>query len=150
MAKPVDPATLKDASKVENLMANARKQNETALADACFRRLCELRGEGFETPLERRFWSTVAAFEQLLSAKNGRKTVASRTRQKVARVGVKQILKDWALSVDPSDGFAQLVDAGQGDLAGEYIVVEFSPEFDAHVVQAALARLQKFGVTPPR
>src|SRR5256885_4999938 len=63
-------------------------------SDVCssdLRRRCDLEKEKHVDPLEREFWSTVAAYEQLLSEKNGRTTRASRTRNKLKRLGGSKI-----------------------------------------------------------
>jgi hypothetical protein len=54
----------------------------------------------------------LAAYEQLLTEKNGRTTIASRTRQKLSRKGVELCLIEWTEKNSETMGFSMLVDAG--------------------------------------
>ena len=74
-------------------------------------------------PLERDFYQTLAAYEQLLTEKNGRKTSASRTRQKLKNKGVVRCLEDWAEGSTPTEGFDLFIRNRMAELTGEY---EFS------------------------
>src|SRR3954465_12225712 len=51
-----------------------------------------------DDPLVRDFHATLAAYEQLLTEKNGRNQTAGRTRQKIKNKGIVQSLSDWASS----------------------------------------------------
>ena len=58
--------------------------------------------------LEFDVWRTIHAFEHLLSEERRRTTRLSRTRQKVARVGVRQTLIDWSEVSKETTGFRTL------------------------------------------
>lgn len=60
------------------------KGHEQAYWEA-FRWCCELQGKSFDDPLERDFGLVLGAYEELLTVKNNRKTLANRTRQKLQR-----------------------------------------------------------------
>jgi hypothetical protein len=96
--------------------------------------------------VEHDFWQTVHAFEYLLTEEREKTTRLSRTRQKVARVGVVQTLKDWALSGKETDGFRMLLDRGMPELTGEAIVLRHPGNFDPEVLAAARQRLSDAGV----
>ena len=64
-------------------MKNAKNQQRMDVYWQAFRRLCELEGRNYDDPLEQEFYATLAAYEELLTAKNGKTTKASRTRQKL-------------------------------------------------------------------
>ena len=85
----------------------------------------------------------LAAYEELLTEKNGRTTLASRTRQKLANKGVVQCLEDWAVGTAETDGFRALAQAGLIELTGEYLVTKYPDRFSAKAVDRAAARLSK-------
>jgi hypothetical protein len=92
-------------------------------------------------PLHRDFYETLAAYEQLLTEKNGRTTKASRTRQKLKNKGVFQCLEDWAISKTPTEGFELPIEHGLIELTGEYLVLKYQDRFSSAAVTAARARL---------
>jgi hypothetical protein len=71
IAKCVDPSRLKEG------MKNAKARQRMDVYWQAFRRLCEIEGLNYDDPLEREFYSTLTAYEELLSEKNGRATRAS-------------------------------------------------------------------------
>jgi hypothetical protein len=127
-------------------LKNARARGESALADAAFRKLISLVPSEHPGTVEHDFWQTVHAFEYLLTEEREKTTRLSRTRQKVARVGVVQTLKDWALSGKETDGFRMLLDRGMPELTGEAIVLRHPGNFDPEVLAAARQRLSDAGV----
>jgi hypothetical protein len=144
----VDPDTLDDPKLLRNLLQNAAKAGRDDLVLKCQVRLAKLEGAQYRTSLEREFWSAVAAAEELASLRNGKKTRLSRTRQKVARVGIKQCLEDWAQHKGTTQGFDILVEGGHPELTGEAIVVRHSSEFRPEIVEAARKRLLDYGIDP--
>jgi hypothetical protein len=83
----------------------------------------------------------LAAYERLLTEKNGRTTQASRTRQKLRNKGVIQCLEDWSLADKPTDGFQLLIANGLETLTGEYLVMKYPESFSLKAVEAAKKRL---------
>src|SRR5947208_15222282 len=81
---------------LRQLMANATRLGYEKTYWEAFSRLCVISGRDEPDPLVRDFYSTLTAYEELLTIKNRRKTLASRTRQKLARKGVIGCLEDWA------------------------------------------------------
>jgi hypothetical protein len=144
MAKPVSSYT--DPAALRTLMENARRLGRTDVWREAFRRLCALEAAGHEEPLLRDFHETLAAYEQLLSEKNGRTTRAGRTRLKLKSKGPVECLSDWATSKDVPEEFALLVAAGLREMTGEQLVVKYAERFTPEVVAAATARLGTAGV----
>jgi hypothetical protein len=70
----------------------------------------------------------------------------SRTRQKVARVGVEKTLIDWALGGNETDGFKMLLERDMPELTGEAVVLRHASQFEPPVVSAARQRLVDAGV----
>jgi hypothetical protein len=93
-----DVAKLKSLAECRTVMQRAREHNMPQVYEAVFRRMCQLVGSANDDPndrLVRDFHETLAAYEQLLTEKNGQSTSASRTRQKIANKGVYQSLVEW-------------------------------------------------------
>lgn len=138
-----------DPDAVRKLMANAKRLGNDEIWWRAFRHLCNLEGQGWEEPLEREFYQTLAAYEELLTQKNGRRTPASRTRQKLRNKGVVRCLEDWATMPKPTEGFELLVKNGLSELTGEYLVTKFHGRFSETAVTAASRRLEEYGIEPP-
>lgn len=139
-------AQCQDPNKLKSLIKNARDRGHTALADAAFRKLISLVPSERPGTVEYDFWQTVIAFEYVLTEERERTTRLSRTRQKVARVGVVQTLTDWALSDKETDGFRMLLERGMPELTGEAIVLRHPDTFDQQARIAAGRRLAAAGV----
>jgi len=135
-----------DAEKLRVWITNARKSGEDGVAEAAFRRLIAVLPKEKPGTIEHDFWQTIFAFEHVLSEERGKTTRLARTRQKVARVGEIQTLKDWALSSVKTDGFAMLLERNMPELTGEAIVLRHANSFEAAVVAAAQRRLEEAGV----
>jgi len=81
-------ATCDDREKLKLLLRRAREQGAKEVEDAAFRKLISIIPEAQPGTLEHDFWTTIHAFEHALTEERGRTTLLSRTRQKVARVGL--------------------------------------------------------------
>lgn len=148
-----DVKVLKTVDECRRVMARAKKQNNDEFYQLVFRRLCELGGNEHDdpaNPLVRDFYTTLTAYEQLLTEKNGKTTTASRTRQKIKNKGVKQSLIDWAMKVDETPGFNLLVSAGLHEFTGEYVVLRYASQFPSEVVTKARERLMQHGIPLPQ
>jgi hypothetical protein len=143
-----DPRNLTDPGKIRTLMANAERLKRQDVVQACFKRLCQVAGMNYDDPLERRFWETLAAYEESLAKKHGKRQSANYTRRKVVNKGIRQALTDWALDPNATAGFKQLAADGLIEFSAEYVVMEFAKDFPANVVAAARKRLEEHGVNP--
>jgi hypothetical protein len=147
-----DLNSLKTVDDCRRVMKRAKKQGRPEVYSAVFKRQCELVGlqnEDPEDPLVRRFYETLAAYEQLLTEKNNKKTPAGRTRQKVANKGVHQSLIDWASGKVETNGFHLLVEKGLPEHTAEYVVMQFEHRFPPEVVELARNRLAGQGIRLP-
>lgn len=133
-----------------------RRAHDKQLSDvynAVFKRYCELTGAANDDPsdpLIADFYKTLAAYEQLLTEKNERNTIASRTRQKITNKGVHQSLIEWTRGKAETNGFKLLVDRGMPEFTGEYLVVRYSDRFPEDVVALAKDRLGEHGIAIPK
>ncbi len=139
MAKPIAGYT--DPNDLRTLMTNAKRLGRDDIWREAFQRLCSLEGSEQTEPLHRDFYRTLAAYEHLLSEKNGRATRASRTRLKLKAKGVVQCLEDWATSKAPTEGYELLMAHGMAEMTGERLVLTYPEQFSAEAVAAATARL---------
>lgn len=139
LAKPIE--SYADPGQLRTLMQNARRMGREDIWRQAFDQLCSLEGAGLADPLERAFYRTLAAYEELLTEKNRRVTRASRTRLKLKSKGVVQCLEDWARSKEAPESFGLLVANGMVELTGEQLVLTYPDRFSAEAVAGATARL---------
>ncbi|MGN6114342.1 MAG: hypothetical protein ACTHN2_02390 [Nitrobacter sp.] len=147
-----DVAKLRSVSECRTVMERARARNLPEVYNAVFRRMCELVGsenDDPDDPLVRDFFQTLAAYEQLLTEKNGRTQAANRTRQKVANKGVFQSLVEWTRGKTETEGFKLLVEAGLSEFTGEYLVLKYAQRFPNDVVNLARQRLESHNIPIP-
>lgn len=144
----IDVSQMTDRDRLRQLMANTRlpgnrdKPEATTIYWSAFKRLCELEGLSHDEPLERDFAQVLAAYEELLAEKHGRRQPAGYTRRKVANKGVVRTLEDWALAPKATDGFKLLIKNKMPELTGEALVIKYPDRFSARAVAAAKKRLQ--------
>ena len=147
-----DVSKLKTLDDCRTVMQRARDRDLSDVYNAAFKRLCELIGNANDDPsdpLVRDFYETLAAYEQLLTEKNGRTTAASRTRQKIDNKGVHQSLIEWTRGKAETNGFKLLVEKGLPEYTGEYLVLRYANRFPEDVVALARSRLAAHGITIP-
>ena len=95
-------------AELESLIKNATRLGNAAVAEAAFRKRISLVPAERPGSVEHDFWQMVQAFEYTLSAERGKTTRLFRTRQKVAKDGVVQTLRDWAVGSQETAGFKML------------------------------------------
>lgn len=139
MAKPISGYT--DPAALRTLMINAKRLGRDDIWREAFRKLCSLEGAEQTEPLHRDFYETLAAYEYLLSQKNGRATRASRTRLKLKSKGVVQCLEDWVTSKTPTEGYELLMANGLAEMTGESLVLKYPEQFSEGAIAAAKARI---------
>lgn len=149
---PYEISALKTPASCRIVMERAKERGLDDVYEAVFRRYCELAGREADDPsdpLVRGFYETLAAYEQLLTEKNGRPTSASRTRQKIDNKGVFQSLIEWTRAPVETEGFRLLVTKGLPEFTGEYLVARYAARFPEDVVNRAIERLEKHGIALP-
>ena len=135
-----------DPKQLRRFIENARRMNAPDVREAAFRRLVEILPEEDPGSVEHDFWRSIHALEQVLLEERGKTVRLSRTRQKIARVGVMQTLRDFAAKTSPTQGFEMLLERGMPELTGEAIVLRHTDLFETDVVVAARTRLEAAGV----
>src|SRR5262245_43316553 len=132
-----DPKQLKTQADALQYMKNAERLGREDLRRAGFRRYCELAGVENTEDLLSDVWKAIAAFELLMTERNGKTTRASRTRQKLKKDGPIKLVADLTLRPEPSDGFKTLVENGMADLTFEHIALRHPNQFGEDVIAAA-------------
>jgi hypothetical protein len=153
MALPYNVSSLKTPVQCRTVMARAKEQGLDEVYKAVFQRYCDLVGQSVEDPedpLVRGFFETLAAYEQLLTERNGKTTKASRTRQKIDNKGVHQSLIEWTRGAKETEGFELLVEQGLPEFTGEYLVARYAGRFPEDVVAKAHERLTKYEIPLPQ
>jgi hypothetical protein len=144
-----DIGMLRTAADCRLVMNRLREQNAEEAYLLVFRRYCEVSGlenDNPEDPIVRDFYETLAAYEQILTEKNGRTTRASRTIQKIKNKGIVQSLIEWTLGKTETNGFNLLIEKRFPKYTGEYLVVKYADRFPGDVVNLARERLRKNGI----
>jgi hypothetical protein len=135
-----------DLGKIRTIIKNAKREGNADMVVRAERHLATFIGFQ-DTVLDRRFLECLRRYEQVLTNKNDRKTLAQRLRGAVARNGVRQTVINLAKKVETSFGFEQLIKAGEAKETIEYIIIEMADEFDDVTVRSAYTKLRRAGVT---
>ncbi|RWC26483.1 hypothetical protein [Mesorhizobium sp.] len=130
----------------DQYMKAGKRYGFEEIYSAALRRKIRLSGVDSTDPLELAVEEAVTAREHLLYLKHGKKQKASYTRRMIdGGKPAKQTIIDWVMSTAPTAGFTDFVEAGIVEFAAENIAVRFADRFPDEVVEAAKARLQKYG-----
>jgi hypothetical protein len=136
-------ARLKTPEDCEQFAVNCEARGARELAHAARRRAIELRSEkhNAKSDVEREALQAIYAYEELLTAKNGKKTHASRTWPMIERHGIIGTIERAVNRPDGTMGHALLVEMGYGDLAFEAVVLRHPQHFSAETVNRARQRM---------
>jgi hypothetical protein len=143
----VDPKKLTDVSQLRNLIENAKRHDRQDIVAACVDRLVELGASsaGAASKVEEECWKAIFAAEEFATQQKGRTVRLSRTRQKVARVGVIATISDLAGSPKVQEGFDILKTGNRLDLSFEAIAVRNPDVFESAVRSIAAGKLRDAG-----
>lgn len=80
------------------------------------------------------FMHALAAYEEFLSSKNSKRTIASRLRQSVKKNGIKNAIIKVTSKKTPTEGYNYLINTGLDEFTLEQVVLDNNELFDvAHV-----------------
>jgi hypothetical protein len=138
-------AKIDTVGKCETFEKNAIKKGRPDLAVAARKRAVEIRATGYgaKSQAERECLEAIYAYEQVLSAKNQRKTSASRTWPMVRRHGIIGAVERAVNRKDETVGYSALVEMGLQDYAFEAVVVRYPKLFSAEALAQSQARIAK-------
>lgn len=136
-------AKLKTPEECERFAKNALERNRRDLTDQARKRAVELRAAsyGAETQAERECLEAIYAYEEVLTAKNDRKTRASRTWQMIERHGILGAVERAVNREAETAGYTALLEMGLQDYAFEAVVVRYPKLFSPETVQRSQARV---------
>lgn len=135
-------ARLKSPDDCASFATNAQERNRPDLANEARKRAVELRAEayGAKTQVERECLEAVYAYEEVLTAKNGRKTRASITWHMIRKYGVLGAVERAVIRGAEIPYHAALLEMGLQDHAFEAVVARHPELFSAQTVQCSRAR----------
>lgn len=145
---PVDEriARLKTLEDCEQFAKNVLERNRPDLAQKARKRALELRAEayGAKTQVERDCLEAVYAYEELLAAKNGRKTRASDTWTMIKRHGVLRAIERTVNRRPETTHYSALLEMGLQDYVFEAVVMRHPELFWRETVQRSRRRLDRW------
>lgn len=142
-------AKLKNSKDCAVFEKNATERGRADLALAARKRAVELRAieHGATTDVERECLEAVFAYEQVLSAKNGKKTRASRTWPMIERHGILEAVERAVNRKEETVGYTALVGMGLEDYAFEAVILRHPNYFSASAVQRSQERVNQHNGT---
>ncbi|MFN4056425.1 MAG: hypothetical protein ACK4GU_16320 [Alishewanella aestuarii] len=132
----------KCASFAKNCIEHGRED----LAQEAKERAVQLRAAayGAETDAEREALEAVYAYEEVLSAKNGKKTRAGRTWQMIGRHGIIGAVERAVNRPTETQGYTALVEMGLEDYAFENVILRHPSLFSEQAVTISRARIEQW------
>ena len=136
---------LKTPKECETFMVNARAAGREDLAQEARRRAIELRARtyGANSSVEQECLEAVYAYEEVLSAKNGRRMTAARTWPMIKRLGVLRAVERIVSRPDDAAGYTALIEMGLERFAFEAVVVRHPDEFSFEAVEQSKMRVSR-------
>lgn len=130
----------------ERFAKNALERNRRDLADEARKKAVELRAQahGAKTQAERECLEAIYAYEEVLTAKNGRRTRASRTWQMLKRHGILGAVERAVNREAETAGYTALLEMGLQDYAFEAVVIRYPELFSPETVQRSKARADEW------
>jgi hypothetical protein len=122
----------------------------TDLANQAKRRAVELRAnsQSILTDVESELWRVIYAYEAVLSKKNKRRTLASRTRQMIKRYGIIEAAERAIKRGVDAMGYRTLIEMGYQDLTFETVITRFPKYFKSEIVKQCIKRLDELNNLP--
>ena len=122
---------------------NVTQRGRPDLALAARKRAVELRAlqHGATTDVELECLEAVFAYEQVLSAKNGKKTRASRTWPMIERYGIIEAAERAVNRKDETMGYIALLEMGLENFAFEAVILRHPNSFSPSAVQRSQQRV---------
>ena len=141
---------LKTPAECEQFIKNVQEKFPDLVLEAR-RRAVELRAvtHGAETAAENEALKAVYAYEEVLSAKRGRRTRASRTWQMIKRHGIIGAVERAVNRKDETTGYTTLIEMKMEDFAFEAVVLRHRELFSPETVERAKIRMTGLVTVPP-
>ena len=142
-------AKLKTPEECEVFARNVLERGRPELAQQALRRSVELRAGsyGAKTAAEKECLRAVYAYEEVISARNGRRTRATRTWQMIERHGILGAVERAVNRPIETLGYSSLVEMGMQDFAFEAVVLRHPDLFSPETVQRSRERMKHWQAT---
>jgi hypothetical protein len=116
-----------------------------ALAREAQRRAIELRAnaQNAKSGVETELWKALFAYEEILSDKNKKKTLANRTRPMIKSYGIIGAAEKVVNRSIEAKGYKVLVEKGLQDMTFEAVIVRFPEAFAKGIVKLCQERLEE-------
>lgn len=130
----------------EAFIKNARRLNQSELADQALRRAVELRAADHcaASAAERECLEAIYAYEETLARKNGKRTRASRTWQMVERHGILVAAERAVDRKAETAGYRALAEMGLQRYAFEAVILRHPQHFSAAAVERSRERMKEW------
>lgn len=137
---------LKTPEDCQRFAKNAAERGRPDLAQEARKKAVELRAEsyGAKTNAERECIEAVYAYEEILTAKNGKRTKASRTWQMIKKHGILPAVERAVNRTQETAGYIALLEMGLEDFAFEAVVVRYPDLFSTEAVVRCQERIQQW------
>ena len=137
---------LKTPRDCEIFAKNVTERGRPDLAQEARQRSVQLKAEsyGATTDAERECLEAVYAYEEVLSAKNGKKTKASRTWQMIKKHGILPAVERAVNRPQETAGYTALLEMGLEDYAFEAVVQKYPGLFSEEAVARCAERISNW------
>jgi hypothetical protein len=126
-------------------ITNARARGADDLVKEAYRRAVGLRADAYgpKSPLERRCVEAIYAYEEVLSARNGRRIAATKTWEIARKQGPFTAVDKAVGRKEDETVYPKLVELGLEQFSFEAIVADHPDEFSFEAVQQSRARVAR-------
>lgn len=132
--------------KCEIFAKNALNKGREDMAKLAKQRAIQLRAEahGATKEAEKEALEAVYAYEQVLSAKNGKKTRASRTWPMIERHGIIIAVERAVNRTAETQGYTALLEMGLEEYAFEAVILRYPDQFSESAVEISQQRIDEW------
>lgn len=143
---------LRTPEECEIFARNAAARNRQDLAREARVRAIQLRAEqyGATSQAEREALEAVYAYEEFLSAKNGRRTRANRTWQMIARHGILGAVERAVDRRQETQGYLALTEMGLQEFAFEAVILRHPALFSQAAIEKSKERVSSVRSREPK
>ena len=136
---------LKTPEECRTFIENARARGLDDLVKQAHQRIVALRTEAYgpKNEIERKCVAAIHAYEEVLSARSGRRVTASKTWQVAKQQGIFTAVDKAAGRAEDPEIYPALVALGLEGFAFENVVVRHPDEFGFEAVQQSRARVAR-------
>lgn len=119
--------------------------------DLAFAKMCQLSAERYDPQddAERDCLVALAAYEWVLTERNGKRTYARRIRNSIAKHGIKAAIAKAVMRGARSSGLKTLVEQKKVGFSFENVVLKYENEFsdaDKYIIEKSLKSLSEFQI----